>query len=137
MLLRRGLLWKRLVLAHVMLPVSTVSGFFPFQMTKRNQATAGPSQVANVLFVQDGFSPLALQKLSRGTGGRGPWLGTAGRACKVSIGERAVQEQAPLVMQRKGRDFSVTQVARPLPACVFGAMLFLWCVLCRRPSSGL
>jgi len=35
-LLRRWWLWKRLVLACVMLPVSTVSGFFPFQMTKRN-----------------------------------------------------------------------------------------------------
>jgi len=89
-------LWKRLVLASVMLPVSTVSGFFPFQMTKQNQATAGSSQVANVLFVGDGFRLLALQKLSRGTGGSGPRLGIAGRACKVSTGERAVQERAPL-----------------------------------------
>ena len=33
-LLRRGLLWKRLVLASVMLPVSTVSGFFSFSDDK-------------------------------------------------------------------------------------------------------
>ena len=71
--LRRGFLWKRLGLASVMLPVSSVSGFFPFQMTKRNQATAGASQVANVLFVKDGLRPLALQKLSRGTGAGRVW----------------------------------------------------------------
>jgi len=72
-LLRRRLLWKRLFLASVMLPVSSVSGFFPFQMTKRKQATAGASQVANVRFVEDGFRPLALQKLSRGTGAGRVW----------------------------------------------------------------
>jgi len=81
-----------------MLTVSTVSGFFPLQMSKQNQATAGASQLTNVLFVKDGFRPLALQKLSRGTGGRGPWLGIAERPCKVSIRERAVQEWAPLGM---------------------------------------
>ena len=97
MLQRRGL-WKRLVLGSVMLTVSTVSGLLPFQITKQNQASAGASQLANVLFVEDGFRPLALQNLSRGTGGRAPWLGIAGRACKVSIGERAVQEQVPLGM---------------------------------------
>ena len=63
-MLLRGLLWKRLILASVMLPVGTVSGYFPFQMTKQNQATAGASQLANVLFVKDGFGHLAVQKLS-------------------------------------------------------------------------
>jgi len=40
------------------------SSRFPFQMTKWNQATAGASHLANVLFVEDGYRPLVLQKLS-------------------------------------------------------------------------
>ena len=32
---------------------------FAFQMTKRKQATAGASQLAKVLFVEDGVRPLA------------------------------------------------------------------------------
>jgi len=51
-LLRRGLAF-----ASVMLPVSTVSGFFPFQMTKWNQASAGASQLANVLLLRMDSDP--------------------------------------------------------------------------------
>ena len=47
---------------------------FAFQMTKRKRATAGASQLAKVLFVEDGVGPQAPRKLSGGTGGRGPRL---------------------------------------------------------------
>jgi len=37
-----------------------------------------------------------------GSGGRGPRLSIVGRACEASVGERAVQEQAPLGASREG-----------------------------------
>ena len=109
MLLKRGLLWKMLALASGMLTARTVSGFcsggwffFFFQMTKRNLVAAGASQLAD-LFSSRGWiqtlGPLKA-KLScrgwRGSGGRGPWLGIAGRCCEVSVGERAFLDEAPL-----------------------------------------
>jgi len=84
--------------------------------------------------------PLKAQSKDRGrewSGGRGPQLGVVGRDCKVSVGERAVQDQAPLDMSREERGFSSAQVGRAVPARVCGAVLFLWCLLCCRPSSGL
>lgn len=59
-LLRRKVFWKRSVLTNMMLISGTV---FLFVM-KRNLATAGISWLADVVFVEDGFRPPALWKLS-------------------------------------------------------------------------
>ena len=71
---------------------------FAFSDNKAEPGECRSFPISQCAFFEDGFRPLTLQKLSRGTGGRGPWVGIAGRACKVSIGERAVQEQVPLGM---------------------------------------
>ena len=65
LLLRRRALWKRSVSTDRMLTAGTGGGwFFFFQVTKRNLATAGISWFADVVYVEDGFRPLALRQLS-------------------------------------------------------------------------
>ena len=63
--LRRGVLQKRSASIDVILPAGTVWVFL-LQMKKRNTVTVGTSQLADmgVFFVEDGFRPPALRKLS-------------------------------------------------------------------------
>ncbi|KAM6205546.1 uncharacterized protein WM294_002752 [Sarcoramphus papa] len=60
LLLRRRALRKRSVSTDTMLTAGTVF----VQVMKRSLATAGMSWFADVVFVEDGFRPLALRKLS-------------------------------------------------------------------------
>ena len=62
LLLRRRVLWKRSVSTSMMLTAGTGGFWFFFflQVTKRNLGTAGISWFADVVFVEDGFRPLAL-----------------------------------------------------------------------------
>jgi len=56
--------------------------------------------------IPDGFrAHVPLKAKSRGlegSGGRGLGLGIAGRTCEASVGQKAVQEQAPLGGSREG-----------------------------------
>ena len=66
MLLRRRVLWKRSVSTDMILTAGTGGGcfFFFFQVTKRSLVTAGISWFVDVVYVEDGFRPLALRQLS-------------------------------------------------------------------------
>ena len=79
---------------------------FSFSVMKCNLVTAGASQIPNAFLVEVGFrAHVPLQAKFRGlegSGGRGLRLDIAGKACEASVGERAVQEQAPLGGSRKG-----------------------------------
>ena len=79
---------------------------FSFSVVKCNLVTAGASQIPNAFLVEVGFrAHVPLKAKSRGlegSGGRGLQLGSSGRACEASVGERAVQEQAALGGSREG-----------------------------------
>ena len=109
MLLKIGLLWKMLALASGMLTVRTVSGFcggvffvFFFFFFSDDKAEPGGCRSTDLFSCRGWIQTLGplKAKLScrswKGSGGRGPWLGIAGRWCEVGVGERAVPDQVPL-----------------------------------------
>jgi len=152
----------RLALAAVMLTVSSVCGcvflFFIFlQMTMWNQATAGASRLANVVWfffwffffflVENGWilTPVPLKAKLRGRSwgeawGRGQGWELQGRVVKLVWG-RGLLGSGPLwAGEGTGFRCSTTLVCAGQgisSLCLWCCVVYVICLLCHRPSSGL
>ena len=95
----KGVSWKRLALANMMVAARTLCGCSAD--VAEEPSDLGTSQLAHVVVVQDDSGPWPSESEVEGPGlGRiweeGTGLGIAGRPFHVGIGERTVWEQCPL-----------------------------------------